>query len=136
MIEFVYFIRVEAPVEAQPVKVGRARDPAKRLTDLQCSSPWRLTMMRIVEGSLGLERMLHQFLAEDRMSGEWFRPSSRLDSLLALSDDEIHDRFGRPLVLFEESTREPTDFAAWLEDAQDRLARLRVLLRPSVAPAD
>jgi len=133
MREFVYFIRIEAPTENRPVKVGRARDVGKRRRDLQCSSPWPLVTLRTIEGSLGLEGALHRFLAVDRMHGEWFRPSARLDALLAMSDEEIHNRLGRVLPefpLFGELSepRGLDDGAAWLADVQRRLADLRAEL--------
>jgi len=135
LTEFVYFVRVEAPVDARPIKVGRAQDVAKRVTMLQCSSPWPLTILRTVEATLGMEAALHRFLAEDRLSGEWFS-GPHLDSVLALSDEQMRERFARPLSdsLFDDPGAIIRALGAEVE-ASDRATRdgdLRVAQRGKV----
>ena len=68
----VYLIRAE-----DYVKIGYARDPDKRLAELQTGNPKRLKMMfRIPATSkrhaADLESMLHEACAEHRRQGEWF----------------------------------------------------------------
>jgi hypothetical protein len=115
--EFVYFIRCEAPVEEKPIKVGIAARPRQRMVELRCSSPWPLTLLRTVEGSLRLEAALHRYLDADRLCGEWFRPSERMSELLALSDTELRERFavphpGEPTLFAPLEPREPRESAA------------------------
>jgi hypothetical protein len=88
MSEFVYFIRCEAPT-SEAVKIGLTANLDERIKTLGTASPWPLTLIRSLPGSAELERELHRVLAEDRMHGEWFRPSERLETVLGMSDDEI-----------------------------------------------
>jgi len=69
---FVYLIRSE---KGGPVKIGWARDPDKRCSDLQTAHPYRLAVIARFPGSLKLERELHERFAAVRIpGGEWFEP--------------------------------------------------------------
>lgn len=62
---FVYFIQAE---HGGPVKIGWARDPAKRLRELQTGSPHRLVVRATIAGALADEAALHCIRAiEDRL---------------------------------------------------------------------
>ncbi len=66
-------------------KIGytAALTPRGRLSELQVGSPRALTCLAYGTGSRDTEQMLHLRLAPERLHGEWFRPSKRLDSLVA-----------------------------------------------------
>lgn len=77
---FVYFVLNE---DSNAIKIGRARDLAKRMKALQTSSPAVLKLIKAiqVEGSgkaQELERSLHQQFSEMRLSGEWFKAEEKL----------------------------------------------------------
>jgi hypothetical protein len=77
---FVYFVLNE---DSNAIKIGRARDLAKRMKALQTSSPALLKLMKAiqVEGSeeaQELERSLHKKFSETRLSGEWFQAEEEL----------------------------------------------------------
>lgn len=68
--------------EGQPVKIGIALDPEKRLKAIQNGFPHRLRIYAQVEAFGGLaprvEREAHRMLADHRMNGEWFACSPEL----------------------------------------------------------
>jgi len=74
------------------IKIGRARNPAGRRADLQTGTPERLVVLGSFTGGEFVEAQLHAEFAEDRISGEWFRPTDRLVSLiLTMTDGEGFD---------------------------------------------
>jgi hypothetical protein len=70
----VYFIGSESA----HVKIGLAFKPAQRLKDLQCASPFELTLLAERPGSRAVEMYLHEFYDQERVRGEWFNRSERL----------------------------------------------------------
>lgn len=71
---YVYFIQVG---NDGPIKIGRATDPATRISDLQCSSPFRLIPRLIITGA-AKEKMLHRRFKDCHIRGEWFKPRKHL----------------------------------------------------------
>jgi hypothetical protein len=71
----VYFIQAE---DGGPIKIGVATDVDKRLAGLQTSHHRTLVVRRVLEGSVELERELHERFASARLVGEWFRPIKRV----------------------------------------------------------
>ncbi|MDE3070842.1 MAG: GIY-YIG nuclease family protein [Acidobacteriota bacterium] len=67
---WIYVFRSSGPGE--PVKIGRSTDPARRLKDVATGHPHRIDLVALLPGSRGLERALHERLAQFRMEGEWF----------------------------------------------------------------
>lgn len=65
----VYMIRQGA---RGPVKIGVARDVAKRLATMQTGNHEQLTLLRSFDGSVAEERALHRKFADHRLAGEWF----------------------------------------------------------------
>lgn len=65
----VYFIRAG---EDGPVKIGVAKDAAKRLAALQTASHVPLKIIRLVRGGRDVEAALHVQFAHLRQHGEWF----------------------------------------------------------------
>lgn len=68
-----YFIRCSAG----PVKVGRAKNVAKRLSDLQVANPYELTLIDGFECGLvrtvaEIESFVHRKLSAFHIRGEWF----------------------------------------------------------------
>jgi len=66
-----------------PVKIGVAYSPERRLQSLQCGNAYRLRLIGTIKpksprGAYRVESMLHGAFADDRLEGEWFRPSDAL----------------------------------------------------------
>jgi hypothetical protein len=68
--------------EDGPVKIGVAQKPWERLATLQTASPVRLRGVAAWSGSIAEEKALHELFAEDRLEGEWFKPSEELLALV------------------------------------------------------
>lgn len=77
---FIYFILNE---HSNAIKIGQAKDVAKRMKTLQTSSPAKLRLIKSVqvEGSKEahqLEQSLHKQFNEIRLAGEWFKAEANL----------------------------------------------------------
>jgi T5orf172 domain len=77
---FIYFILNE---DSNAIKIGRAKDLAKRMNALQTSSPAKLKLVKSVqvEGvkeAHELEQSLHKQFNEIRLAGEWFKAEANL----------------------------------------------------------
>lgn len=66
----VYFIQAG---DNGPIKIGIARNPRKRLRQLQTANPERLRLLGTIDGDLEVERRIHSELEDWRLAGEWFR---------------------------------------------------------------
>lgn len=71
----VYLIK-EADTES-PIKIGKAKDPYKRLMTLQIGNPNRLEIAALIYTKEGfsdchLEGMFHGAFKDKNVSGEWF----------------------------------------------------------------
>jgi hypothetical protein len=66
--QFVYFVGGDVG----GIKIGTAREPSRRLADLQCGSPVRLAILAVVSGTHELELEYHRRFAAHRLHGEWF----------------------------------------------------------------
>lgn len=53
-------------------KIGWARNPARRLKELQVGNPYRLRLEAVFAGSSLVENRVHRTLAPWRVRGEWF----------------------------------------------------------------
>lgn len=78
---FIYFIKAKA---TGLVKIGRTRNPAKRLKALQTASPDELEILHVIkEGESGYtEGMLHKRFDTSWVRGEWFQPSKELAAFI------------------------------------------------------
>lgn len=70
---WVYFIRA-----GDAVKIGHSRDPQKRLKQLSTGSAEPLELWHRLPGDKQVERDLHKQFADERLNGEWFRVSDRI----------------------------------------------------------
>jgi hypothetical protein len=67
---FVYFVQA---TNGGPIKIGyTASDPANRLKSIQTGSPFPLRVIASRAGTRFDEAELHDALAKQRLSGEWF----------------------------------------------------------------
>lgn len=81
----IYAIQMPLPCGcAGPIKIGITHDVAARLRTLQVGSPYELTLLATVDGTVADEAALHLRLARDRMRGEWFRPTPEVIAVVGL----------------------------------------------------
>lgn len=68
---WVYLIQA---LNGGPIKIGWARDPERRLQDLQTGQAEQLTLLAVIPGTKRLEHDIHRKLIYARLGGEWFQP--------------------------------------------------------------
>lgn len=61
-----------------PLKIGRAADVRKRLSELQVSHHERLHLLGAMPGDAEEEAAIHARFAAHRLRGEWFRPAAEI----------------------------------------------------------
>lgn len=72
---WIYFAQVGAD---GPIKIGVSGNPWSRVAEMQTACPWELRLLAWRPGEAPDERALHQKLAQFRMRGEWFEPSTEV----------------------------------------------------------
>jgi hypothetical protein len=82
----IYFARAG---ETGTVKIGRAKDIARRLRSLQCGHSAPLVLIRQMDGDSKEEAWLHSHFRQQRVRGEWFKfdPSMLTVVVPALATD-------------------------------------------------
>lgn len=82
--QFVYVIQGGS---RSPIKVGRAKNPLRRLAGLQTGNPEYLHLLYVLPGGAALERRLHERLQRaDGGAGEWFYYGPSVKQFLLLVD--------------------------------------------------
>jgi len=67
--DYLYFIQSH---KTGHIKIGRAKDPHKRIRELQTGNGEELRLIAFFQGWAWRERYLHEHLKDFRLSGEWF----------------------------------------------------------------
>ena len=67
--DYLYFIQSDV---TGMIKIGRSKDPQKRLKQLQTGNPNKLKLIACFEGLGWREKLLHEELQMFRKKGEWF----------------------------------------------------------------
>jgi hypothetical protein len=83
MPDDLYFMRVDEGM----VKIGRAINVDKRLSQIQCGCPHEITEVRSLPGRGHEEKEWHEMFAEHRVRGEWYKWTPALERAI--------DRAGR-----------------------------------------
>lgn len=65
--QWVYFIR-----QGAYVKIGTARNVAKRFSEMQVGSPHKLILLGVIPGDRIIEKWVHTRVKTGRIRGEWF----------------------------------------------------------------
>lgn len=79
-----YFIEA---VGMNMVKIGFARDPQKRLQQIQTGCPFELKIIATMKGDF--EKWLHEAFKGDAIRGEWFRLSADVREFIRLKRFEL-----------------------------------------------
>jgi uncharacterized protein YeeX (DUF496 family) len=64
------------------VKIGRSKNPEKRLKQLSTGSPYKLEIIKKIRGNENLEREIHDKFSHLRMNGEWFELTDELSEFI------------------------------------------------------
>jgi hypothetical protein len=96
----IYFIKDTVNLT---IKIGYSKKPAKRLSSLQTSSPYKLLLLGTVPGTEADEVTYHNQFASYRLSGEWFK-GEIIEEVLTIIADHKATRVIRRMTVSE-----PTD---------------------------
>ncbi len=77
-LTYVYFIQA---VDGGLIKIGKSEDPINRLATIQMYSPVKLQILAATPHLK--EKAMHKAFADERVHGEWFKPSDRLLALIS-----------------------------------------------------
>ncbi len=85
MSKDLYILQMEKTGE---IKVGRSKDPKRRLKQLQTGSPYLLKIILHAPGKGHLEKMIHRDMSHlrTRRKGEWFKPEALTELPIDLYD--------------------------------------------------
>jgi hypothetical protein len=112
----VYFIQ---GVEGGLIKIGHTIQLVVRFKQLEDETGRKLTVLGILEGNRVKERELHVLFADDRVEGEWFRPSEALLTLIreqAQPWDGTDEEPMRSLIALKGTD----EFEVWLDGLVER----------------
>lgn len=89
----IYFVRLLAPIDEQPIKIGYTSKDEARFHQIRTSSPWPLELIASVKAHHNTELALHEKCEEARMRGEWFRPSALVLEAVAAAQNNTLDEW-------------------------------------------
>ena len=87
----IYFISVNG----EYVKIGHAKKPKSRLVDLQVSSPYDLTLLGAIDGSVDDEKELHRKFLHLHKRGEWFKLEAELIRFIESCNESGNEQPGK-----------------------------------------
>ena len=94
--DMVYIIR-----QNDYVKIGCTRDVRLRLGDLQCGSPYELTVLLLIEGGFDEEKVIHEKFKKDLIRGEWFMLSQDIRDFI-VENKKLDRRYEEGLLNAED----------------------------------
>lgn len=107
---YIYFVQMETG----PIKIGRAKNPHTRLTQLQVGSPYKLNLLFFFPGGAKSENATHTILSNERIRGEWYWPTKRV--FLEIQSEEALNKRDKwsmkkynPKVDFKDNRLESTE---------------------------
>ena len=75
-------IYVISAVGTEYVKIGIAKNPIKRMNDLQIGVPMLLVLIAVADWPHAMEKRIHRVLADHRVRGEWFANCDKIASMI------------------------------------------------------
>jgi hypothetical protein len=73
-----------------PIKIGIAKNPSKRLSQLQVGATEELRLLGVMNGTEQHENDIHHQFAVHRVRGEWFSPTPELLTYIATQSDTLN----------------------------------------------
>lgn len=124
MTGFVYAIQ-----SGDSVKIGWAKDPARRLSELNVGSPEKHILLGAARGTKSHEAEMHALCKDEHLRGEWFR-KGRIVSLFiahlpAFSPPVRAKGFSALDNYLAEKKITQTEFAALAGVTQSQISKLR-----------
>lgn len=93
---FVYVMRSKKNTDG-PIKIGKAKDPAKRLKILQTGNHEKLAIIHLVKcksdmNASAIEREFHRKLSRMKINGEWFKSHAIGEFRRLMGEMQFQDR--------------------------------------------
>lgn len=66
-VYMVYFIEAN-----KRIKIGYTENPTQRISDIQVSSPYKINVLLLINGTVRYEKLIHKKFKPYRLRGEWF----------------------------------------------------------------
>jgi len=76
---FIYFVRV---VNSNMVKIGKSKNPLKRLSQLQTRTHELIYIDVMISLNDKYEKIIHKYFEEEHVNNEWFFLSDRLNDFI------------------------------------------------------
>jgi hypothetical protein len=111
---WIYFIQIGS---SGAIKIGWAKDPAKRIKTLQTSQPKELKILGVIPGTVSDERALHRRFATARISGEWFDRDAVGPEVTNMILDQGFMAVKRPVSRNSPGRKAKTEYFALIPDA-------------------
>lgn len=123
----IYFIQPMGN-RAGPIKIGTAKNLARRFYSIQCNHYAHLVVRAVTDGGRKEEKALHHRFAKDRRIGEWFNASKELKEFVA-SLPPLNWRPGKK-GLSDEANPTWCGTNATYASKHDRIVRRKLVLGP------
>jgi len=84
-----------------PVKIGKAKNPKGRVAGMRTGCPMDLKLLTFANWHDSNEKIIHWYLRNSKIRGEWFTPSDLVENVCQRIDqNEFYE-------LMEEITKDP-----------------------------
>jgi hypothetical protein len=134
MKSVVYFLRGE---DTGAIKIGFTKSLSKRISNIVTASSERVTLLGSVAGDELSEKSLHHEFANDRIRGEWFRPTdalmARIASLIDLSSTHEVGAVLPPAEIDEPFTKQALKWLIAIEDGESLRGVRRDITRKRIS---
>lgn len=84
----VYFIRAGS---TGPIKIGHARNPQSRLSEIQVGHHEEVRLLGWYDGGVAEERALHARFSQHHIRGEWFHPADEILEMAEAAPGKVVD---------------------------------------------
>ncbi len=98
-LRWIYFI--QSPHEPRNIKIGQSSGLAKRMKTFSTHSAVPPDLLCAIRGYDCLEPALHELFGEERLHGEWFRPTPRLVAFATVLRERYSGHYVPGLILVE-----------------------------------
>lgn len=88
------------------IKIGFSDLPDRRISAIRRAETEPVEILASIDGGREVERMLHKQLDADRVRGEWFRPSQRVQEMVQTAQSVSHPKRHKSINVTYDETAE------------------------------
>ncbi len=89
------------------IKIGRSKDPFKRITELSTGSPLKTKLLLVIPNRGCMEKRLHKWFEDQRCNGEWFVMNDRMVRFIDYLTRKLADTPMEELVAVAQAAKIP-----------------------------